>query len=295
VTVVSAATVRWEGRVTGDEVRGTTFARVAWGYSPIEANGWLAEVAACLDAGVRPATVMPPPSFSRGPRGYDITAVKQYALGFGGMPSEQPAPLDRSAGNLAGWLLDASLGLLPDPVRRFLRTSQYERDCDAEWLRVSGLPGTRLRRRGWWADAISVVGSDGQVLVTGSYIRLTVAASGQVIRWSGKRGQPYVDAATGNPVLWKIGAHHYQRAETAVLFPGQRWLRFPVQGTRPRNGVMTAIDESGTTLLWFRKPGWGPAVEVIVSRDGDVTPEILCMIAIAASWLYHYLRPPTGG
>jgi hypothetical protein len=61
--------------MTGDEIRGTKLAWVAKGYSPFTAKGWLADAATCLDAGVPPATVMPPPRFGRWFRGYDITAV----------------------------------------------------------------------------------------------------------------------------------------------------------------------------------------------------------------------------
>ena len=81
----------------------------------------------------------------------------------------------------------------------------------------------------------------------------------------------------------------------AVLFPGQRWLRFPIQGSSVRNGVMTAVDEAGTTLLWFRKPRSGAAVEVIVSASCGLTAEILCAIVLAGSWLEKYFQTPGGG
>src|SRR5258708_5329670 len=269
--------------MTGGEIRGTKFAWVAKGFSPLAVNGWLADAATCLDAGVRPATAMPPPRFGRWLRGYDVTAVDQLvsALGF-----DPVAPLDRPP--------------------RVHPTSQYETDCDAEWRRVSGLPGTRLRygRGGWGSYGdLKVLGSDGQVLVTrsdSSDSPLTIAASRQVLRWRrpGRsrqdRGPAYVDAATGNPVLWMIGTHSYLSAETAVLFPGQRWLRFPVQGSSVRNGVMTAIDESGSTLLWFSKQG-SAAVEIIVSPDCGFTPEILCAIALARWWLERYFDKPASG
>ena len=78
--------------MTEDEIRETKFAWVAKGYSPLAVNGWLADAATCLDAGVPPAKAMPPPRFGRWLRGYDITAVDQLvsALGF-----DPVAPLDR--------------------------------------------------------------------------------------------------------------------------------------------------------------------------------------------------------
>jgi hypothetical protein len=158
-----------------------------------------------------------------------------------------------------------------------------------------------LRMGGWGSYRdVKVLGSDGQIPVTrsdSSDRTLTIAASRQVLRWRrpGRsrqaRGPAYVDATTGNPVLWIIGTHFDFRAETAVLFPGQRRLRFPVQGSSVRNAVMTAVDESGTTLLWFRKP-WGAAVEVVVSPGCGLTPEVLCAVAVARSWLEEYFQVP---
>ena len=58
-----------------------------------------------------------------------------------------------------------------------------------------------------------------------------------------------------------------------MLFPERRWLRFPVQGTDYLNGVMRAVDESGTTLLWFRGVGQGEdVVEVKVRLAPRVRP-----------------------
>jgi hypothetical protein len=103
-----------------------------------------------------------------------------------------------------------------------------------------------------------------------------------------------VYARTGDPVLWVVGTHRYYNDAGAVLFPDRRWLRFPVQGSKLGNGVMMAVNESGTTVLWFRKVGprgdWrGPlAVEVIVSPDCEVTAEILCVSALTMGWLVNY-------
>jgi ribosomal protein L37E len=50
---------------------------------------------------------------------------------------------------------------------------------------------------------------------------------------------------------------------------------------------MTAVDESDTEVLWFRTTG-RRAAEVIVSPRYALTPEILCVIELAAPWLARY-------
>ena len=70
--------------MTGDEVLGTKIPRAFNGYDPGAVNNWLQDVASCLNAGVPPATFVPPPSFPTAIPGCDIGAVIQlsYALGF---------------------------------------------------------------------------------------------------------------------------------------------------------------------------------------------------------------------
>jgi len=44
--------------------------------------------------------------------------------------------------------------------------------------------------------------------------------------------------------------------------------------------------------VWFRKTK--PAVvEAVVSPDCGISPEILCLIELAARWLVVYFTPPT--
>jgi hypothetical protein len=58
---------------------------------------------------------------------------------------------------------------------------------------------------------------------------------------------------------------------------------------------MTALDESDTEVLWFRKIE--PTVmEAVASPTYDLTPEIQCVIELADSWLdAYYLRQGGGG
>jgi hypothetical protein len=212
------------------------------------------------------------------------------------MPAQQQAAPVSAWGSVTKRL--ASLGSWDE---RNGQRSRYQNVCDLEWFRVAGLPGTRVR---WTSKGIRterrkergplVLGSDGQVLVTGGE-NLTVCATGQEFRSRGP-GSGLVDAATGRSVMWRIGAHEYLSDGSVVLFPARRWLKFPVQGTEYMNGVMTAVDESGTTLLWFRGVGQGEdVVEVVVSAECDLTPEILCVVALAGRWLKQYITQPEGG
>jgi hypothetical protein len=103
------------------------------------------------------------------------------------------------------------------------------------------------------------------------------------------------EAATGEPVLWLRGSHFEWEAGGQVLFPGRRYLTFPVSGTGPKNAVMTSVSESGRRVLWFRETRWTGEAEVIVSPDSDVTPEVLCVIELTADWLSGFFRSHPGG
>ena len=46
-------------RMTGDEIRATNFALARKGYDVREVNGWLLDVATCLDAEARPPEQSP--------------------------------------------------------------------------------------------------------------------------------------------------------------------------------------------------------------------------------------------
>jgi hypothetical protein len=285
--------------VTGDEIRLMEFPREFIGYDVSQVRTWLSAYADLLDAGIAPAAVLTREAFGRDiRRGYASEAVDRFLdmlASEGGPGYAQPVVSTDPAGAARG-----ERGLWEDDfpghkAGRRAAWKQYQQDCDAEWLRVSNLAGTRIRltsghRVGGRRNRI--VGSDGQVLLTRRSDRLTIAATGQEFRLLDGR---VVDAETGDPVLRMIGSHSYRycRAWTVALFPRQRWLRFPVQGTGIGNGVLTAIDESGTELLWFffrRKPDFG--MEAVLSQDCYVTPEILCVSELATPFLVQYFVAP---
>jgi DivIVA domain-containing protein len=276
--------------MTGDQIRGARFPMASGGYHPHQVRYRLSLIAFAVDAGFAPPATTPK-RFAEIHRGYDKQAVDQFlgrlasdGAGIYGQPmacpwpfaSELPPVWDRPGPR-------PRRARLPRAARR-----QHARDCDAGWLRVSDLPGARLRctwRRSRLAAPEQIVSSDGQVLLARRGPTWTVAPSEQTYSLWGR--QQVVDAATGRPILQAVGDHVSRQAKTVVLGLQQRWFRFPVQGSRLRNGVMTAVDESDTEVLWFRQTGHR-AAEVIVSPRYALTPETLCVIELAAPWLARY-------
>jgi hypothetical protein len=96
---------------------------------------------------------------------------------------------------------------------------------------------------------------------------------------------------TGIPVL-------YTAAGRYIKFPGRRWLRFPVRGTRRANAIMTAVDQAGNKVARYRlirdgrnvwrniyaASGWR-TTEITVHPDQRLTDELALAIAISAPWL----------
>ncbi len=108
-----------------------------------------------------------------------------------------------------------------------------------------------------------------------------------------------VDEA-GMPVLYASGSHFNYSAHASISFPGQRWLRFPVRGTRRLEAIMTAVDEAGNSIVRYRMipPSFflrRSIVEVTVHPGWPLTDELMLAIAISAPWLNSYFLEPGGG
>lgn len=266
--------------MTGDAIRGVEFPRAWRGYDPAEVDCLLRDMARLLDAGISLPAGTPQLGDARVLRGYDPQAVDRFFATLASDRAQQaPAP-----GPVISWE-ELGYGELEPPE------GSGAGDRWAEWRRVADLPGTRLRRASGWTSKI--IDTDGQVLMVPRGNTLRVAASGQVFRNDFNRAE-IVDATTGVLVLRWTGSHSYRHAGTVVLGPGQRWLRFSIQGSWRRDAVMKAVDESGTEVLWFRKTKRA-VVEAVVSPDCGISPEILCLIELAARWLVAYFTPPGGG
>jgi hypothetical protein len=103
---------------------------------------------------------------------------------------------------------------------------------------------------------------------------------------------------TGTPILYTSGRNYDRRAGACITFPDRRWLRFPVRGTRMADAVMTAVDQGGNEVAWYRVIGPGFftwPVEIIVHPGQQLTDELALAIVISASWLSRYFARQTGG
>jgi hypothetical protein len=274
--------------MTEEEIRKARFPVCAGGYGRSQVRLRLQEIAGLPEKGFAPPFYMPLGGFRRNRffRGYD------------------PAAVDLFFDTLAGEAFSADLRVLPvapqrtgavdisrPPRRLGAAWKQYERDSAAAWLLVSDLPGTRLRQVRE-AAKFKIIDGEGEALLTRRGRTMTLA-NGQTLAQD-PSGSQIVDAATGDPVLWIKGAHRYQNAAGLVLLPGRRWLSFPVVGAGLRNAVMTAITESGITVMWIRRIE-RQVYEVLLSPECELTPEALCVTHLATLWLAAYYTQDGGG
>jgi hypothetical protein len=161
--------------MTGDEIRGMEFPLLVRGYDPAPVRDLLR----VLEAGFPPAIITPRPRFAKVMRGYDPAAVDRLMDTLPSGSTQERSPL----GPTNPWRVaygEAEPQDSPDPQA---------------WLRVSDLPGTRLRRILGWTSS-KILGSYGDVLMTRRSTTLTLGAGGQVLRgdWGQKQ---IVDAGTG--------------------------------------------------------------------------------------------------
>jgi len=279
-----------QGRMTEDEIRDTRFPLGFWGYAPGHVSTWLTVIADSVDAGVPPTAFIPEARLPQEPMGCNRRAVDQFLTELGYTQPERPGGHANHGDVLGRFRLGAATG--PGTSRR------WARQRNAGSLRIADLSGTRIRcPRGM--EAGKILSSDGQLLMirrvkssrTGEVLEQTWTVVGGVhaFRVAGVKG-PVVDVSTGETKMRIIGQHGAGCAAAVVLFADQRWLRFPVDGSSLRNAVMTAVNESGRRVLWFSHID--AEIEVVVSPECELSPELLCVIAMAASWLEQYFPPP---
>ena len=111
--------------------------------------------------------------------------------------------------------------------------------------------------------------------------RVTIGQQAYVVK--GRLVNARVASADGLEVLWFTGTKNFNlKAKAVAHMPGGRTLRFPVEGTKRRNAVMTAVDDSGGPVFRIRKvrdAGRGKRVEILVEPRMRVTDELLLAIA----------------
>jgi hypothetical protein len=105
----------------------------------------------------------------------------------------------------------------------------------------------------------------------------------------------------GAPVFYVSGAHISGYAGTLITFPDQRWLGFPVRGTKLSSkwAIMTAVDQAGRKAARYRFVHAGSrlrlAVEITVHPDRQLTDELVLAIAVSAGWFREYYWGGGGG
>ena len=112
---------------------------------------------------------------------------------------------------------------------------------------------------------------------------------------------------TGMPILYASGRNYDHSALACITFPDQRWLRFPVRGTRQANAIMTAVNQAGNKVARYRVIGMIPgpsaphfsglwkAIEITVHPGQQLTDELALALTISAPWLCSYFDKPVEG
>ena len=98
----------------------------------------------------------------------------------------------------------------------------------------------------------------------------------------------------GPPVLYTGGTHIDSTAHGYVQFPGRRWLRFPVRGTRRSNAVMTAVDQEGRQVARYMIAD-RRAIDITVHPDQRLTDELILTLALSARWVSSYFDSSGAG
>jgi hypothetical protein len=119
------------------------------------------------------------------------------------------------------------------------------------------------------------------------------------------RGVHQLVDETGTPILYTSGRNFDHRACACVTFPGGRWLRFPVRGTKRANAIMTAVDQAGNKVARYRINTEGrdyvetmdyssrTSVEITVNPGQELTDELVLAIALSGGWPSSYFAVPS--
>jgi hypothetical protein len=123
-----------------------------------------------------------------------------------------------------------------------------------------------------------------------------------ILKWLGGTKGPdddtrdLVDAVTSRQALRVIGHHGYCKATMQVISPGHT-IELPVRGRKPKNGMMSAIDESDNHLIEYRlnysrnggfNANPNSRVEIAVTPIGMSLPGIQLLVAVTFGCLSSY-------
>jgi DivIVA domain-containing protein len=316
--------------VTGDDVRNVKFGK--GGYDKPQVDDLLDRIAAELDAGrpagplIANATIKTRNSV----HGYEVDAVNWFLEQFRTAEHSELAQM-----NADPWR-DLAVGPYcihrepGDPAWR-IRLSSPQEYADA-WRDFARQPGTRLSWVRTGAGRRELRTTNLQTIASRAGLHTTLTAGGRTFTWKRVRSSwpgiadtisredpddpadmskrkaggkdPWLTQLrdeTGIPVL-------YTAAGPYIKFPGRRWLRFPIRGTKRANAIMTAVDQAGNKVARYRlirdgsvwRTIYGGSVwrttEITVHPDQRLTDELALAIAISAPWLdAHFVshEPPT--
>jgi DivIVA domain-containing protein len=93
---------------------------------------------------------------------------------------------------------------------------------------------------------------------------------------------------SGMPVLHASGDSYQMHTWARVTFADQRSLRFLVRGSRRRNAIMTAVDQSGNSAARYRQAGG--CVEIVVNPRWQLSDELILAVTQSADWLSGYFN-----
>ena len=320
--------------MNGDEVRNVRFTKtiVSGNYDASEVNDLLDRIAAELDAG-RPAgplianAALPVANL----RGYNTGAVDWFLEQL----RQREDPPDGARINADPW---RDLATDPYCIRREpgglagrVHAPSRQEYADA-WDDFRQQSGTCLSMVPTGARRGELRTAEQQTLavVRSGLLSTTLSAGGRTFTWKRVAGSSWPDIAeaisrdrpsapahtpkrqtdnkegslrqlldeTGTPVLYTAGRHFNRSAGAYVKFPGHRWLRFPVRGTRRANAIMTAVDQAGNKVARYRigpNPTWRESVEITVHPDQQLTDELTLALALSAPFLRTYFRNEGGG
>jgi DivIVA domain-containing protein len=271
--------------VTGDEVRDVRFPEGS-GYDRSEVDDLLNRIAAEIDAGRPAGPLVQNALFRKGSRraGYNWRAVDLFL--------EQLLAAERGLQEIGrdfGQQPGTRLSLVRTGIgRRELRTAEQQttvvsvRDNWLGWgmgmtLSAGGKTFTwKLVPASSWPGIAGTISSyrPGEPGHMWLYY-------GQADRADKKDpGLRQLLDETGTPILFTGGITSGQ-ADGYIKFPGHRWLRFPVQGRRRADAIMTAVDQAGNEVARYRLHG--RTVPITVHQK--LTDELTLAIALSAPWL----------
>lgn len=210
-------------------------------------------------------------------------------------------------------------------------SAELQDEVESDWQNFPNLPGRHLTvkkaGRGSWELVNDV---NGAVVVTSRQKRFrpeqmftyhrAFTYQGRTYKWrrlgkkelatnsqSGKNlvwpaSMDLVNVATGVAVLRSDGHHFDRRAGARVYLTGRGELSFPVRGRTGTRALMSAVDESGNTLIQYRISSWErkgifpcPVTEVVLCPIASTIPQIELLVAVSSKWLFNYFVRSGGG